>query len=282
MLVCYAKSWAPKCGNWALRSRTLTVIAPRNGPLREFFSRFNFTRYICDPHKPAPKEFERPRKALQWGPSGIGKHKAVLLAAEREQDLRGMLAGPNVIKFFRKYEYQQFIYDFNAPTQSEFQRLVKLRGWGEANISKVTIQFNEAVELDAREQPVYDADPGIQEVGLLANWLRRQKCCEYRYQGGPPELEFKKLVDIRRRKWKRTHEHLEHPPLWKDSSEFELLRAEFYEVVEKVFNLLLDKLCQITRLAPWQVLVVLCGEGQENVGRDDAKKVRSTKYPVTR
>jgi len=258
-------------------------MPPPNGPLRDFFSQYNFTRYTYDPHRPALEEFERLCEARQWGPSKIRRHKTLfLLAAEREQDLRESLAGPNVIEFFREYEYQRFTYDFDAPTQSEFQRLVELRGWGEANLLRVTIQFNKAVELDAGEQSVYDADPGIQEVDHLADWLRGQKCRGYRYRGGPPELEFEKLVDVKRRKWKRTYAHLEHPPLWKHSSEFESLRAGFYEVVERVFNLLLDKLCQITGFTPWQVLVVLYGEGEENVGKNAAKKVRSTKDPVTR
>ena len=295
MLVCYAKSWAPKCGISALRSRTLTVMPPPNGPFLEFFSRFCFTRHANNPHKPAPEGVERLCEARQRGPSKIRKHKAAPpLAAEREQDLRGSLTGPNVIKFFREYEYQQFTYDFDAPTQSEFQRLVKLRGWGEANISKVTRQFDKAVALDARERSVlYDADPGIQEVDHLADWLKGQECREYRYRGVSPELEFKKLVDVKRRKWKRTYAHLERPPLWKRSSEFESLRAKFYKVVEKVFNLLLDKFCQITGFTRWQVLVGLYGKGEESVERNAAKgeesaernaakKVRSTKDPVTR
>jgi len=258
-------------------------MPPPNGPLQDFFSQYNFTRYTYDPHRPALEEFERLCEARQWGPSKIRKHNTLfLLAAEREQDLRGSLAGPNVIKFFREYEYQRFTYDFDAPIRSEFQRLVKLRGWGEANISKVTIQFNKAVELDAREQSVYDADPGIQEVDLLADWLRGQECRGYRYRGGRAELEFKKLVDVKRREWLRIYEHLVHRPSWKHSSEFESLRAEFYGVVEKVFNLLLDKFCQITGFTRWQVLVGLYGEGEENVERNAAKKVRSTKDLVTR
>ena len=326
-----------------------------NGPLQEFFNQFNFQGYAYDPHKPPLEEFERLCQARKWGPSKIREQEtAYLLAVGSGQDQRGSLPGPNLIKFFRKYEYQLFTYDLDAPIQSEFQRLVGLRGWGSANLSKVSSQFYKAVALDAREQSVYGAGPnvikffreyeyqlftydsdasvqsefqrlvglrgwgkanlskvtrqfnkaialdareqsvysssepsdpegpGMQEVDLLADWLRKQECRGYKYRGGPPELEFRKLVDVKRKEWKQAHRELEHCPSWKHSLEFELLRTEFYEVVEKVFNSLLDKFCQITGFTPWQVLVGLYGEGQESVGKNAAKTVRSTKDPVIR
>ncbi|PUU82757.1 hypothetical protein B9Z19DRAFT_1120143 [Tuber borchii] len=256
-------------------------LAASNVLLQEFFSQFNFQGYTHDSHKPPLEEFKRLCQARKWGPSKIRKHETAFLhAIGSEQDLRGGLAGPNVIEFFRKYEYQRFTYDLDAPIQSEFQRLVGLRGWGKANLSKVTRRFNRAVALDAREQSVYSASestdpegPGMQEVDLLADWLKKQECRGYRYQGGLPELEFKKLVDVKRKEWKQAHRELEHCLSWKHSLEFESLRIKFYGVVEKVFNILLDRFCQITGFTPWQVLVGLYGEGQESVGKNAAKTI---------
>ena len=352
-----------------------------NGPLQKFFSQFNFQRYTYDPHKPPLEEFKRLCQERQWGASKIRKHEtAFLLAVERGKDLKGSLPGPNLIKFFREYEYQRFTYDLDAPIQSEFQRLVGVRGWGEANLSKVTSQFYTAVALDEGEQSVYSAgpnaieffrkyeyqlftydsdasvqsefqrlvglrgwgkanlskvtkqfnkalaldareqsvssasaptdpeDPGTQKVDLLADWLRKQECRGYKYRGGLPELEFKELVYVKRREWyqARREEGIDiEDEEWKDSDEFERLRTEFYRIVEQAFNLLLDRFRQITGFTPWQVLVGLYrpgvyipeqgmvgpyGQGQENVGlynqglegmgKEDAKIVRFTKHPA--
>ena len=346
------------------------------GFFRDLFRQFNFGRYTYGPHKPPPEEFKRLCQARQWGASKIRKHKPV----EKGKDLRGSLPGPNLIKFFRKYEYQQFTYNLDAPIQSEFRRLAGLRGWGEANLSKVTSQFyeavaldeggqsvygagpnaikffreyeyqlftydsdasvqsefkrlvglrgwgkanlskvtkqfNKAIALDAKEQSVSSAskpsdpeDPGTQKVDLLADWLKKQECRGYRYRGGLPELEFKKLVRVKRWEWyqARREEGIDiKDEAWKDSDEFDELQTGFYEIVEKVFNLLLDRFCQITGFTRWQVLVGLYrpgvhsaeqgmvgpyGQGQESVelyngalesmGKEDAKGVRFMKHPA--
>ena len=362
-----------------LGSHILISMSSPNWPLQIFFSQFNFQRYTYDPHKLPLEEFKRLCQERQWGPSKIREHEtAFLLAVERGKDPKGSLPGPNLVKFFRKYEYQRFTYDLDAPTysefqrlvelrgwgkanlskvtsqfytaialdegeqsvystgpnaikffkkyeyqlftydsdasvQSEFQRLVKLRGWGKANLSKVTKQFNKAVALDAKEQSVYSAskptdpeDPGIQEVDHLADWLRKQECDGYRYRGGLPELEFQKLVRVKRWEWyqARAEEGIDiEDEEWKDSDEFDQLQTGFYGIVEKVFDLLLDKFCQITGFKHWQVLVGLYrpgvyspeqgmvgpyGQGQESVelyngalegmGKEDAKIVRFTKH----
>ena len=280
-------------------------LAGLNPPLQEFFSQFNFYGYTYDPHTPALEEFEFLCQAWQWGPSKIREHEmAFLLAVERERNLRGSPVGPNVIHFFRKYEYQRFTYDLDAPIQSEFQRLVKLRGWGEANLSKVAQQFNKAVVLDVTGQSVL----GMQEVDLLADWLIEQECPGYRYLGALPELEFNKLVHVKRREWNQVRREAGMDTgneAWKNSGVFDELRTGFYEIVEKVFNLLLDRFCQITGFTRWQVLVGLYGpgvygpeqgmvwlynQGQESVGlyvqrlesmgKEAAKIVRSTRDPV--
>jgi len=280
-------------------------LAGLNTPLQEFFSQFNFYGYTYDPHTPALEEFGFLCQAWQWGPSKIREHEmAFLLAVERERDLRGSPVGPNVIDFFRKYEYQRFTYDLDAPIQSEFQRLVRLRGWGEANLSKVAQQFNKAVVLDVTEQSVL----GMQEVDLLADWLIEQECPGYRYLGALPELEFNELVRVKRQEWDQVRIGPDMDTgneKWKDSLGFKRLRTEFYEIVEEAFNLLLDKFCQITGFEPWQVLVGLYGpgvygpeqgmvwlynQGQESVGlyvqrlesmgKEAAKIVRTTRDPV--
>ncbi|PUU82758.1 hypothetical protein B9Z19DRAFT_1074162 [Tuber borchii] len=261
-----------------------------NKPLQEFFNQFNFQGYTYDPHTPPLEEFKRLCQARKWGPSKIGEHEtAFLLAAGSGQDQRGSLPGPNVIEFFRKYEYQLFTYDLDASVQSEFQRLVGLRKWGKANLSKVTRQFNKAVALDTREQSVYSIsepidpeDPGMQEVDLLADWLREQECRGYRYQGGLPELEFRDLVDVKFQEWCQD-QNLRNKRgqgmsrvgrgAWKGSPEFKSLRTQFYGVVEEVFNLLLDKVCQITGFTPWQVLVGLYGQGQQGVEKQAARMI---------
>ncbi|PUU82764.1 hypothetical protein B9Z19DRAFT_966530 [Tuber borchii] len=268
-------------------------MSPPNRPLKKFFRQFNFQRYTYDPHKPPLEEFKRLCQARQWGASKIRKHETAFLhAIGSEQDLRGGLAGPNVIEFFRKYEYQRFTYDLDAPIQSEFQRLVGLRGWGEANLSNVTSRFYKAVALDGGEQSVYNAgpnaikffrqyeyqlftydpnassthpkDPGTQEVDIIVDWLREQECHGYRYRGDSPELEFKELVRVKRREWNQVRREADMDTgneAWKESDEFDLLRTEFYEVVEKAFNTLLGRFCQITGFTPWQVLVGLYRPG---------------------
>ena len=272
---------------------------------RDLGSERNHRNLRYDPHTPALEEFEFLCQTWQWSPSEIREHEmAFLLAVERERNMRGGSVGPSVIDFFRKYEYQRFTYDLDAPIQSEFQRLVKLRGWGEANLSKVAQQFNRAVVLDVTEQSV----PGIQEADPLADWLIEQESPGYRYLGALPKLEFNELVRVKRREWNRARREAGMDTgneAWRKSGEFNLLRTEFYEIVEETFNLLLDKFCQITRFEPWQVLVGLYGpgvygpeqgmvwlynQGQESVGlyvqrlesigKEAAKIVRSTRDPV--
>ncbi|PWW73511.1 hypothetical protein C7212DRAFT_347014 [Tuber magnatum] len=264
-----------------------------DGPIPQFFRQFTFQKYSYNPHAPAPKEFKRLCEARQWGPSKIRRHEAVFreLILEVGQDPSRSSAGPEVTKFFRRYEYQNFACDLDAPAQSEFQRLIGLRGWGKKKLSGVKKEFKNAVALDAREQSMYGSSQftgpeyqGPPEVDLLADWLREQECPGYRYRGDLPELEFKELVYVKRREWlrRRYHEIGEDRPLtteerqeWKTAPEFESLRDGFYAVVEEVFNLLLENFCQITGLTPWQVLVGLYGEGQGQgaSGKQAAKNV---------
>ena len=263
-----------------LRSHILTAMSTSNAnePLLEFFSRFNFIEYTYDPNNPPFEEFKRLCEARRWGASKIRKHETVfLLAVERQKDLGGSPAGPNVTRFFREYEYHLFTYDMDAPAQSEFQRLVGLRRWGERNLLKVTRRFNKAVTLDARGQSVHGApesttDVGAQEVDLLSDWLRQQECRGYRYLGGLPELEFRELTRAKRREWnedRRERGLKTDTEEWKEDPEFMELRTEFYEVVEKAFNSLLDRFCAITGFTPWQVLAGLYGPAQGVVGLHD-------------
>ncbi|CUS11181.1 unnamed protein product [Tuber aestivum] len=259
-----------------------------DGSVAQFFSRFNFQKYTYNPHAPALEEFKRLCESRLWGLSKIRRHEAeFLLILEEEQDSKGRSAGPEVIEFFRKYEYHLFTYDLDVPAQQEFQRLVELRGWGKKKLSKVKKEFKNALLLDAEEQSVSAASEptgprnwDIQEVDLLADWLREQQCPGYRYRGGLPELEFKKLESVKRWEWLEYRHHeigrdltVEERREWKRSPEFESLRAEFYTVVEEVFNLILDDFCQITGLTPWEVLAGLYGKGQDPAGRNAARKI---------
>jgi len=194
-------------------------------------------------------------------------------------------AGPNVIRFFRKYEYQLFTFDFDAPVQSEFQRLVELRGWGQRNLAKVTRQFNKAVELDERDQSSGYSTPeptaprylDIQEVDILPDWLREQEGAGYQYLGGLPELEFKRLVSFKRKEWIRLYGDARS---WRRSRQFESLHDDFYELVELDFNLHLENFCRVTGITPSQVFVGLYGGRRVDVTEKAAEKVRSTKDPV--
>ena len=258
-------------------------LASSNVFLQEFFSQFNFQRYTYDPHKPVLEEFKRLCQERQWGPSKIREHQtAFLRAVGRGQDRKGSLPGPNVIEFFIRYEYPLFTYNLDAPPQSELLRLAGLRKWGEANLSQVTEQFNKAVALDARGKSGYAAsestdseDLEVQEVDLLVDWMWQQECCEYRYRGALPELNFKKLKE-----WERVNEESEDSLSQTDSCGFEPLHNEFNRVVEMVFNSLLDEFCRITGFTPWQVLVGLYGKRQKGVGKQEAETVRSTEDPV--
>jgi len=289
-------------------------MSTTSGPLEEFFTQFNFIGYTYDPDTAPLEEFDHLCQARKWGASKVKKHETdFLLALEEWQDLRGSPVGPNVIKFFREYEYHLFTYDLDAPTQSEFQRLIELRGWGERNLSKVTKRFKKAVALDATRQ-LEPGSPGLTALNdLLPNWLREQECPGYKYLGGLPELEFKELTRVKRREWNKARRKLglsTDNEAWKEDEEFQALRTEFYEVVEQVFNLLLDIFCQITGFTPDQVLVGLYGpeqgtvglygQGQENSGpygqgqegvelymqelesisKGAAERVRSTKDPI--
>ncbi|PUU82761.1 hypothetical protein B9Z19DRAFT_966650, partial [Tuber borchii] len=252
-----------------------SLTAP-NVRLQEFFSQFNFQGYTYDPHKPPLEEFKRLCQARQWGPSKIREHEtAFLLAVGRGQDRRESLPGPNVIEFFIRYEYPLFTYNLDASPKSELQRLAGLRKWGEANLSQVTEQFNKAVALDAREKSGYavsestdSEDLEAHEVDLLVDWMRQQECCGYSYRGALPELKFRKLKE-----WELVDEGSEDFLSWTDSCEFEPLHIEFNQVVENVFNSLLDEFCKITGFSPWQVLVGLYGKRRQGVGRQEAETV---------
>ncbi|PUU82763.1 hypothetical protein B9Z19DRAFT_327540 [Tuber borchii] len=157
--LCQARQWGPSKIRKHETEFLLAVEREQDlRPLQAFFSQFNFHGYTYDPYTPALEEFESLCQARQWGPSKIGKHETAFWhAVGRGQDPRESPAGHNVIEFFSEYGCQRFTYDLDDSIQSEFQRLVKLRGWGEVNLSKVTKRFNEAVMLDATEQLVYSA-----------------------------------------------------------------------------------------------------------------------------
>ncbi|KAG0131500.1 hypothetical protein HOY82DRAFT_485191 [Tuber indicum] len=288
--LCEARQWGPsKIRRY--KAEFLLALSQEQDPLSQFFEQFDFERYTYDPDTPPRKEFDqfdRLCEARQWGPSKISHHETeFFLALSRELDRSGSSVGIEVIKFFRRYEYSLFTYDIDEPVQSEFQRLVGLRGWGNARLSKVTREFNDAVALDARGQSAYSAsepttseNPGTLGEDLLADWLRARECPGYEYSGDLPELEFKKLADVKRREWLRCQRFalgrdtsIEERRLWKVSSEFESLRNGFYAVVERVFNLQLGNFCRITGLTPWQVFVELYGNGQQDVGKQDAKTI---------
>ncbi|KAG0638355.1 hypothetical protein HOY80DRAFT_888064 [Tuber brumale] len=277
--LCEARQWGPskiRCR----KAEFLLALSQDQDPLSHFFEQFNFEGYTYDPDIPVLEEFDRLCEARQWGSSKIRHHEtAFFLALSQELDLRGSSVGIEVIKFFRKYEYSLFTYDMDEPVQSEFQRLVGLRGWGKARLSRVRREFNDAVELDARE-PTSPESSEAPEEDLLADWLSDHECPGYMYLGDPPELEFRRLVDVKRQEWlesrcleigRENAMSKEERRKWKRSIEFESLRDEFYAVVETVFNSLLDDFCQVTGLKPWQVLVGLYGNGQQDVGKQDAR-----------
>ncbi|PUU82760.1 hypothetical protein B9Z19DRAFT_327503 [Tuber borchii] len=244
--------------------------------LQEFFSQFNFERYTYDPHTPALEEFKRLCQARQWGYRKIREHETeFLLAVGRGQDRRESLPGPNVIEFFIRYEYPLFTYNLDASPKSELQRLAGLRKWGEANLSQVTEQFNKAVALDAREKSGYAASESTdsedleeQEVDLLVDWMWKQECCEYSYRGALPELNFRKL-----KRWKPVNEESEDSLSSTGSCEFEPLHIKFTQVVEEVFNSLLDEFCEITGFTPQQVLVGLYGQRRQGAEKQKAETV---------
>ncbi|CAZ81961.1 unnamed protein product [Tuber melanosporum] len=285
--LCEARQWGPsKIRRY--KAEFLLALSQEQDPLSQFFEQFDFERYTYDPDIPPRKEFDRLCEARQWGSSKISHHETeFFLALSRELDRSGSSVGIEVIKFFRRYEYSLFTYDIDEPVQSEFQRLVGLRGWGNARLSKVTREFNDAVALDARGQsgystsePTTSENPGTLEEDLLADWLRARECPGYEYSGDLHELEFKKLADAKRREWLRCLSlergrptSIEERRGWKISPEFLKLRNGFYAVVEKVFNLQLGNFCRVTGLTPWQVFVELYGNGQQNVGKRDAKTI---------
>jgi len=171
-------------------------LAGPNRPLQEFFSQFNFQRYTYDPHAPPLEEFEFLCQERQWGPSKIREHEiAFLLAVEREKDLRGSLAGPNVFlqEFFSQFNFQEYTYDPHTPVLEEFKRLCQARRWGASKIREHETAFLHAVE---RGQDQRGSLPG---PNVIEFFIR------YEYQlftynlNAPAHSELQRLARLR--KW---------------------------------------------------------------------------------
>ncbi|RPA94283.1 hypothetical protein L873DRAFT_1793064 [Choiromyces venosus 120613-1] len=144
--------------------------------------------------------------------------------------LQERTSAPDIVEFFKEYEFQRFTYDPSNPPDAEFQRLCQQRQWGPVRIAQARLEYEDAQQesilwQEQWGQPLaqsavveyfgnrkfdnsgYDTSSG--EIPLLAlvgelpavKFLRAQSVEGYTYSSGLLHEEFRGLLNAREAEW---------------------------------------------------------------------------------
>jgi hypothetical protein len=284
-------------------------------PLAIFFEAYNFQKYKYDPSNTPTEEFARLCTARRWGPEKANKARILFENALKLSfpEQKAPNANPELIEFFKKYEFKGFSFNPADSVEAEFKRLCEARKWGEKNLKKVGEEFKKALNPPASTIPAKSTSakstpakstpakstptkptskprdnipppprPDLQHHTSIAAFFLRQNCPGYTYKRRSPEIEFNLLKKAHREKWKK--QNPKDKENYNKSEEFWCLRREFHAAVEDRFNWLLKVKRGTVReeeLKPWEILVELFRVGKAPMKREDAEKVRYTCFRIS-
>ncbi|RPA94284.1 hypothetical protein L873DRAFT_1793065 [Choiromyces venosus 120613-1] len=146
--------------------------------------------------------------------------------------LQERTSAPDIVEFFKEYEFQRFTYDPSNPPDAEFQRLCQQRQWGPVRIAHAQLEYEEAQQesilwQEQWGQPLaqsavveyfencefdnsgYDTSSDTSEIPLLefvgelpaVEFLRAQRVEGYTYSSGLLHEEFRGLLNAREAEW---------------------------------------------------------------------------------
>ena len=228
--------------------------------LSAFFSSHNSEAYTYDPTSSPADEFERLCIARQWDETTKNENFEEYFSALHEN------SSSPVQVFFCKHRVPGFTYYPLMNQRREFDRLREARQWdGTKREEEALNEWRVATE---------NADSPI------VVFLRGREVSGYRYRSGRAEVEFRKLVGVRRRIWEQGEIEMgrdvkgrEGGRRWRASTELAELQEGFYGAVEEQFDQILG---EITRLSGWrrdEVLVELFCVGNAPLTKEEAETV---------
>lgn len=227
--------------------------------LSAFFSSYNSEAYTYDPANSPADEFERLCIAGRWDETRKSENFEAYFLALHEN------ANSPVAVFFCKHSVPNFIHNPLGNQQVEFNRLRETRRWDGVKLKEVREEFEAAAES---------------MVSPIFVFLKGREVAGYRYCSGRAEVEFKKLVGVRRHIWEqggremgRDVKGIEGSGRWKVSVELTELQGGFYCAVEAQFDLILDKIAFKTALRRDEVLAELFCVGKAPLAEGEVETV---------
>ena len=233
--------------------------------LSAFFSSHNSEAYTYDPTSSPADEFERLCIARQWDETTKNENFEEFFSALHENS-----SSPLEV-FFCKHSVPDFTYYPLNSDGREFLRLRAARQWDYTKFKEVRDEWLVAVERTRSPIVVF---------------LRGQEVAGYRYRSGRAEVEFRKLVGVRRRIWEegeieigRDVKGREAGRRWRASTELAELQAGFYGAVEERFDFILDEITRWSglRRRRYVALAKLFGVGDAPLTKEEAETV--SMYP---
>jgi hypothetical protein len=182
-----------------------------------------------------------------------------------------------VASFFRKYEFAKFAHDPAADPQAEFDRLQAARKWGDRKLKKIREEF--LTVLGAQTPAAPSTASLVLERLPIVEFLKARQCAGYRYGSGPPEDEFKALMEAHKRNWTREENRMGRNP-WSEAGKERLriscteLQEPFHEAIEEQLDMMLELIAGGEGLRGDEVMAELYCVGKAPLSKDAARTVR--------
>ncbi|RPA94282.1 hypothetical protein L873DRAFT_1846707 [Choiromyces venosus 120613-1] len=215
--LCQQRQWGPKRTRQARRGYDLAkqqfALSQQQSlarlSLAQVIRNQEFVNFTCDTSADPIGEFWRLLTT---------QSKALKALQERT-------SAPDIVEFFKKYEFQLFIHNPSNPPDAEFQRLCQQRQWGPVKIARAQLKYNDAQQESILwqeqwkqplaqsavveyfenykfENPGYGISSDTSEIPLLelvgelpaVKFLRDQRVKGYTYSSGLLHEEFKRLL----------------------------------------------------------------------------------------
>ena len=227
--------------------------------LSAFFSSRNSEAYTYDPTGSPTDEFERLCIARQWDETTKNENFEEYFSALHENS-----SSPLEV-FFCEHSVPDFTYYPLRNQEREFLRLREARQWDDTKLKEVRDEWWAAAERTRSPIVVF---------------LRGQEVAGYRYRSGRAEVEFRKLVGVRRRIWEQGEIEMgrdvkgrEGGRRWRASTEWTELQEGFYGAVEEQFDIILDGIARAADLRRDEALAQLFCVGDPPLTKEEAETV---------
>ncbi|CUS15006.1 unnamed protein product [Tuber aestivum] len=273
------------------------MTSPSRAAIAEFFRGYSSPSYTYDPTLTINDEFSRLEQEQQWGPEEGHTHRKLFDRAV------------HLAHFFWKHEWGGYAFREGAGYDHEFWRLCQKKGWDEDRIGRAVNEYlklrggsaeslmaardtmpEETAPLEAEAIPeitypeeeedaqtVHPDDPEAPEMrNVIAAFFVTHSSPNYTYTGQAPRIEFRELIEVRRRAWRARDPRGTWRQDFRETEEFEALDRGYHEAVEERFDGLLGMRAEATegyRMRPWESILELFRLGDIPTSKTKASKI---------